>query len=95
MYFQLPDLLQSGQCQTWVRIEPENGKLVVSNGWVGEVSTVTATQTSVQELREETAGGGPARLEYYETEKKWRNNALPKKYIIIYYQYEYNYIIFY
>jgi len=30
-------------------------------------------------LREETAGG-PARLEYYDTEKKWRNNALPKKY---------------
>jgi len=33
-------------------------------------------------LREATAGGGPARLEYYETEKKWRNNALPKKYIL-------------
>lgn len=33
-------------------------------------------------LREATAGGGPARLEYYETEKKWRNNALPKKYVL-------------
>ncbi|KAF0764399.1 insulin receptor substrate 1-like isoform X1 [Aphis craccivora] len=33
-------------------------------------------------LREETAGG-PARLEYYDTEKKWRNNALPKKVIIL------------
>lgn len=31
-------------------------------------------------LREETAYGGPARLEYYDNEKKWRNNALPKKY---------------
>lgn len=34
-------------------------------------------------LREETAHGGPARLEYYENEKKWRNNASPKKYVII------------
>jgi len=34
-------------------------------------------------LREETAHGGPARLEYYESEKKWRNNALPKKYYMI------------
>lgn len=31
-------------------------------------------------LREETANNGPARLEYYDNEKKWRNNALPKKY---------------
>lgn len=35
-------------------------------------------------LREETAHSGPARLEYYESEKKWRNNASPKKYDIIY-----------
>lgn len=34
-------------------------------------------------LREETIYSGPARLEYYESEKKWRNNAPPKKYNII------------
>ncbi|XP_025409244.1 insulin receptor substrate 1-B isoform X2 [Sipha flava] len=34
-------------------------------------------------LREETAHGGPARLEYYENEKKWRNNASPKKVIVL------------
>lgn len=33
-------------------------------------------------LREETATGGPACLEYYESEKKWRSNASPKKYEI-------------
>lgn len=31
-------------------------------------------------LREDTAYFGPARLEYYENEKKWRNNTSPKKY---------------
>lgn len=33
-------------------------------------------------LREETYGGGPACLEYYDSEKKWKNNSLPKKYDI-------------
>lgn len=33
-------------------------------------------------LREETAIGGPARLEYYESEKKWRTNCLPKRFIM-------------
>lgn len=33
-------------------------------------------------LREETASGGPACLEYYDSEKKWKNNSLPKKYDI-------------
>ncbi|XP_050544148.1 uncharacterized protein LOC126907116 isoform X2 [Daktulosphaira vitifoliae] len=34
-------------------------------------------------LREETAVGGPARLEYYESEKKWRTNCLPKRVIVL------------
>ncbi|XP_050434568.1 insulin receptor substrate 1-B isoform X2 [Adelges cooleyi] len=33
-------------------------------------------------LREETIGG-PARLEYYESEKKWRTNCLPKRVIVL------------
>lgn len=35
-------------------------------------------------LREETVQYGPARLEYYESEKKWRTNASPKRFNIIY-----------
>lgn len=36
-------------------------------------------------LREEISNGEPARLEYYESEKKWRTNASPKRYKIIIY----------
>lgn len=70
----------SGMNIRWNNSRPRNAMVGVVK--IGYLKKNKSTKKKFFVLRELTAFGGPARLEYYDNEKKWRNNGSPKKYTI-------------
>ncbi|VVC39762.1 Pleckstrin homology domain,IRS-type PTB domain,PH domain-like [Cinara cedri] len=71
----------SGLNIRWYNSRPKNAMVGVVK--IGYLKKNKSTKKKFFVLRELTAFGGPACLEYYDTEKKWRNNGSPNKVIVL------------